>query len=146
MTASELPPVSDPDLVGTYPTVVSSGGGLVWDDVLEYRVWLHPERGAPDVDDGNDYFHAFASYEEAAQFAAQTAGAEEPLALVLQEEYLDEPEPGEYVHVTERRLTEWPTEFLRRPRRTARTIPDFLAPDAPANRLEILRGTAAPPG
>jgi hypothetical protein len=61
---------------------------------------------------------------------------------VLQEEYLDEPEPGQYEHVKERRLAEWPVEFLRRPRRTARTIPDFLAPDAPPNRLAILRGEA----
>jgi len=44
--------------------------------------------------------------------------------------------------VRERRVTEWPVEFLQRPRRTKRTIPDFLAPDAPPNRLEILRGQA----
>jgi hypothetical protein len=70
------------------------------------------------------------------------AGAEEPLALVLQEEYIEEPEPGQYVHVKERRVTEWPVEFLRRPKRTALTIPDFFAPDAPSNRLDILRGVA----
>ena len=57
-------------------------------------------------------------------------------------EYLDEPSPGAYRHVKEERVTEWPVVFLQRPRRTPRTIPDFLAPDAPANRLEILRGTA----
>jgi putative acetyltransferase len=140
MTRSEYPAVAAPELVGTYPAVVKSGGGLVWDAVLEYRVWLHPERGAPDLHDGNDYFEAFASYEEAADVATRTEGAEEPVALVLQQEYLDEPEPGRYEHVKERRLTEWPVEFLGRPRRTARTIPDFLAPDAPSNRLAILRG------
>jgi hypothetical protein len=140
MAHSQYPSVVNPELVGTHPAEVKAGGGLVWDAVLEYRVWLHPERGAPDLHDGNDYLHAFASYEEAADFAARTKGAEEPLALVLQEEYVDEPEPGRYEHVKERRLTEWPTEFLRRPRRTARTIPDFLSPDAPSNRLAILRG------
>jgi hypothetical protein len=31
-------------------------------------------------------------------------------------------------------------ELLRRPRRTANTIPDFLSPNAPPNRLDILRG------
>jgi hypothetical protein len=61
---------------------------------------------------------------------------------VLQEEYIDEPTPGEYVHVLDRRVTEWPAEFLRRPRRTDRTIPDFLTPDAPPNRLGIIRGLA----
>ena len=115
---------------------------MVWDAVLEYCVWLHPERGAPDLEDGSDYFEAFVSYEDAAEFATRTAGAEEPLALVLQDEYLTEPEPGLYVHVKEQRLTEWPVAFLRRPRRSARTILDFLAPDAPCNRLDILRGEA----
>lgn len=33
------PPVRDPDQVGTYPAAVCAGGGYVWDDVLEYRVW-----------------------------------------------------------------------------------------------------------
>jgi hypothetical protein len=41
-----------------------------------------------------------------------------------------------------RRITEWPVEFLSRPRRTRNTIPDFLSPNAPDNRLDILRGTA----
>jgi putative acetyltransferase len=142
MSVSDYPTVVDAELVGTYPAVAKAGGGLVWDAVLEYRVWLHPEQGAPDLDDGNDYLRAFPSYEQAAEFAARTPGAEEPLALVLQEEYIDEPESGRYAHVKERRVTEWPVEFLRRPRRTARTIPDFLAGDAPEDRLAVLRGEA----
>lgn len=139
----EFPPaVADPTQVGSYPALAKSGGGYVWDAVLEYRVWLHPERGAPDLDDGSDYFRAFASYAEAMGFSQTLAGADEPLALIVQEEYIDEPEAEQYAHVRERRITEWPVAFLRRPRRTAETIPRFLAHDAPANRLEILRGTA----
>ena len=88
------------------------------------------------------YYHAFATYTEALSFSQRTEGAEEPLALVRQIEYIDEPSPGEYRHVKEIRITEWPVEFLRRPRRTAKTIPDFLSPNAPANRLDILRGLA----
>ena len=65
-----------------------------------------------------------------------------PLALIRQLEYIAEDNPGEYRHVKEERITEWPVEFLRRPRRTQNTIPDFLAPNAPANRLDILRGLA----
>jgi putative acetyltransferase len=137
-----LPPVLDPDRVGTYPATAKAGGGYVWDAVLEYRVWCHPERGAPDEADGSDYFYAFSTGEEARAFSEATTGAEEPLALVLQREYLDEPEPGVYRHVKEERVTEWPVAFLGRPRRTADTIPAFLAPDAPANRLDILRGLA----
>ena len=138
----DLPPAVDASLVGTYPAAAKAGGGFVWDAVLEYRVWCHPEHGAPDEADGNDYFHAFADYVDALEFSEETVGAEEPLALVLQQEYIDEPEPGRYVHVKERRVTEWPVAFLRRPKRTPRTIPDFLAPDAPSNRLDILRGIA----
>lgn len=139
----QYPEVLDRSLVGTYPATAKAGGGYVWDAVLEYRVWCHPEEGAPDIDGGNDYYYAFASYEEAVVFAETTAGAEEPLALVLQEEHIAEQEVGHYVHIRERRVTEWPVEFLNRPRRTERTIPDFMAPDAPANRLDIIRGIAA---
>ncbi len=141
-----FPDAIDQALVGTYPASVHAGGGYVWDAVLEYRVWCHPEEGAPDEADGNDYYYPFATYQEALDFAAANPGTEEPLALVLQEEYIDEPESGRFVHVRKRRVTEWPVAFLRRPRRTDRTIPDFFAPDAPPNRLDILRGLAPAPG
>lgn len=127
-------------MVGKYPGFVKSGGGFVWDEVLEYRVWCHPEIGAPKLDDGNDYYYAFVTYEEALEFSKQNEGTEEPLALILQREHINEPEPGKYLHVKEERLTEWPVEFLSRPRRTEKTIPDFLSPNAPANKLDILRG------
>lgn len=134
------PSVVDPERVGTYPALANSGGGLVWDELLEYRVWCHPAQGAENQADGNDYFFASANYFEALAFSQRTIGAEEPLALVLQEEYIDEPETGHYTHVREPRITEWPVAFLSRPKRSKNTIPDFLAPDAPSNRLDILRG------
>jgi hypothetical protein len=133
------PSVLDRSRVGSYAASAKSGGGYVWDAVLEYRVWCHPERGAPDLANGSDYFYAFPTYSEAAGFSRRTLGAEDPLALVLQEEYIDEPEPGRYRHVKRRRMTEWPVAFLSRPRRTLSTIPAFMAPDAPSNRLDILR-------
>jgi hypothetical protein len=139
---TKYPEVKDLTMVGEYPTLVNSGGGYVWDDVLEYRVWCHPHDGAPDIDEGNDYYYPFATYEEALEFSENNAGSEEPLALILQEEHIDEPEPDNYVHVKEQRLTEWPIEFLQRPKRTSTTISDFLSPNAPTNRLEILRGQA----
>jgi hypothetical protein len=129
-----FPVVTDPALVGSYPARAKAGGGYVWDAVLEYRVWVPGEAG--------DSFHAFATYPEALAYSQCTPGAEEPLALVRQDEYIDEPEPGRYVHVKAVRVTEWPVAFLTRRRRTSRTIPDFLAPDAPPNRLDILRGAA----
>lgn len=124
---SQYPAVLDPNAVGDYPAHTNSGGGYVWDEVLEYRVWCHPERGAPDYGNGSDYYYVFASYEEALEFSRQAIGAEEPLALILQREYISEREPGRYIHVKAPRITEWPVEFLSRPRRTPETIPKFLS-------------------
>ena len=123
----QYPAVMDASLVGTYSALAKAGGGYVWDEVLEYRVWCHPERSASDDEDGSDYYYAFATYEEALACSEDTQGAEKPLALILQREYISEEEPGQYVHVKEERITEWPVVFLSRPRRTARTIPDFPA-------------------
>jgi hypothetical protein len=145
VTPDEYPAAIDPDAVGTYEYFVGTGG-YVWDAVLEYRVWCHPKSGE------DDFYYAFATHAEAAAFAddlrdsdVELAMVEEPLALVLQEEYLGEPEPGEFIHVRQRRAAEWTTDGLSRPRRTPRTIPDFLSPNAPANRLDILRGLAPAP-
>jgi hypothetical protein len=145
MNTPEYPDAVDPNLVGTYPASAYSGGGLVWDEVLEYRVWCHPERGATDLHEGSDYYYAFATYAAALDFSVKTQGAEAPLVLICQIEYISEPEPGTYVHVKEQRVTEWPVEFLQRPRRKANTIPDFLSAGAPPNRLDILRGIAPSP-
>ena len=142
MSENTYPDAIDPSAVGTYPAVAKAGGGYVWDEVLEYRVWCHPERGAPDEHDGNDYFEAFATYADALAFSQDTEGAEEPVALILQREHINEPSPGVYEHVRHERMTEWPPEFLTRPKRTDRTIPDFLSTSAPANRLDIIRGLA----
>ncbi len=139
---SSYPVATDPERVGSYPAIAGAGGGYVWDAVLEYRVWCHPERGAPDTADGSDYYYSFATYEQAVSFCRSMEGAEEPLALVLQEEHVNEPEPGRYEHIKELHQTESPVQFLWRPRRTSETIPDFLSPDAPANRLDIIRGLA----
>ena len=139
---TDYPKVKNPDSVGEYPGLVYAGGGYVWDDVLEYRVCCHYHDGASDAKDKGDFYYAFDTYETALEFSKNNKGCDEPLALVLQKEYISEPEPGKYIHVKSERLTEWPVAFLKRPRRTNNTIPDFLSPDAPANKLDILRGTA----
>jgi hypothetical protein len=142
MTRRRYPTAVKPERVGRYPALAKSGGGFVWDEVLEYRVWCHPEVGAEDLEDGSDYFHAFATYPKALAFAESTPGADAPIALIRQKEYINEAQPGVYVHVKKERVTEWPVEFLHRPKRDRHTIPDFFAADAPANRLDILRGLA----
>ena len=111
------PKVLDEKKVGNYPALAKAGGGYVWDEVLEYRVWCHPENGAEDLEEGNDYYYAFTNYEDAKKFADKNEGTEEPLALVLQREYIDEPENGRYIHKKEERITEWPVDFLSRPKR-----------------------------
>lgn len=126
------PKVKDPAMVGEYPALSKAGGGYVWDEVLEYRVWCHAE--------GDDYYYAFEDAETALECSREEVGAEAPLALILQREYISEPEPGKYIHVKEERITEWPLEFLSRPRRNESTIPDFMSPNAPENKLDIIRG------
>jgi hypothetical protein len=137
---SNYPKVKESSLVGTYPALVKSGGGYVWDAVLEYRVWCSPRNGAPDTEDGDDYYYVFDNYKDALTFSEESLGAEEPIALILQEEYIDESTVGEYKHIKEQRLTEWPVEFLSRPKRAPNTITDFFSPNAPTNRLDVLRG------
>ena len=131
---ASFPDVLDASLVGTYPALVKAWGGYVWDEVLEYRVWCCPLRGAEDLEDGSDYYYAFASYAEALEFSNQTDGADDPLALILQREFIDEPEPDNYIHVKEERIAEWPVTFLSRPRRNDQTIPDFLERRLPVSR------------
>ncbi|TQK69951.1 hypothetical protein FBY23_1718 [Nocardioides sp. SLBN-35] len=140
-----FPAAVDPEMVGKYPARAHAGGGYAWDEVLEYRVWCYLGRGTEDVADEDDYFYAFGTYEEAKAASARLVGAKEPLALVRQVEYIDETEAGDYRHVRQERVTEWPVEFLSRPNRDDRTIPEFLAVDAPPNRLAILRGEAPRP-
>ena len=95
---------------------------------------------AEDIEDGSDYYYVFASYEEAKNFSETHDGTEEPIALVLQREYIDEPETGKYEHVKEERITKWLVDWLSRPQRTERTIPDFFSAAPSSNRRDILRG------
>ena len=78
------PKVKDINEIGNYPALVKAGGGYVWDEVLEYRVWCHPEDGAEDLENGDDYFYVFAEYNDSLEFSKKTKGAEEPIALILQ--------------------------------------------------------------
>lgn len=142
MDPESFPKVQNKAKVGTYSALAYAGGGYVWDEVLEYRVWCCPVLGAEDIDDGSDYYFAFDNFGAALVFSEQKVGAALPIALILQREYIDEPEPGHYLHIKEERIAEWPTDLLSRPRRTKSTIPKFLSVDAPKNKLDIIRGKA----
>lgn len=120
------PSADDPSRVGQWPALTKSGAGHFYDHVLEYRVWVHPELGGPDEFDGEDYFYAFATHEEAAEFSSKTPGAEAPLVLVRQLEWIDEPKPGEFIHEKSARITEWQPEWLASSRRKPNSIEQFL--------------------
>jgi putative acetyltransferase len=123
---SAHPAAIDPDLVGEYPAMTKSGGGYFYDDVLEYRVWVHPHAGGEDLHDGDDYYYAFVTFEDAAAFSRETPGAEQPLVLVRQLESINEPTPGVFEHHTEARITEWRVEWLADCKRSESSIRDFL--------------------
>ena len=126
------PDAIDPSLVGEYPALAKSGAGYFFDEVLEYRVWCHPERGAPDEFDGEDYYYAFATHAEALAFSTNCPGTETPLALVRQREWIDEPEPGQFIHMQTERITEWQPEWLEDGPRKPGDIEAFIARRAPA--------------
>lgn len=138
---SNYPTAKDPKKIGTYPAHAKSGGGYFFDEVLEYRVWVHPERGAEDLFEGEDYYYYFATYEEALDFSEKTKGAEQPLALVLQKEYIDEPEPGVFIHIKKKRVTEWLPEWLidGQHKRSADLIKKKLAENAKKQQSYVPR-------
>jgi hypothetical protein len=129
--ASAYPLAVDPNLVGKYPSEAKSGGGYFYDDVLEYRVWLNPDRGAERLNGGSDYYEAFAQYERAEQFSRANKGAEEPLVLVRQIEWVNEPEPGHYVPEKTERITEWQVRWLAGSKRTSDSVQEFMKHPSP---------------
>jgi hypothetical protein len=117
-----LPDAVSPEKVGSYPVLTKSGGGYFYDEVLEYRVWLHLQ----DNGSGDDCYHAFSTFEEAVKYSQSHKGAEEPLVLVLQKEFIDEVQPGKYKHIKKERITEWSPEWLPTSKRNRNSISDFL--------------------
>jgi len=55
---------------------------------------------------------AFAQYESAEAFSEATHGAEAPIVLVRQLEWIDEPKHGHFIPVREERMTEWQIQWL----------------------------------
>lgn len=116
-----FPDAINPALVGEYPATAGAGGGYFSDEVLEYRAWCHPDP----AEDGSDYYYAFATHAEALACAAEEPGAEEPLVLIRQYEWVREP-PGRYLHERGERVAEWRVEWLARGPRQPGAIEAFL--------------------
>lgn len=73
------------------------------------------------------YFFAFAEYKNALAFSQKTKGAEEPLVLIRQYQWIDEPSPGKYQVKQGERITEWQVAWLRGTKRGPNSISEFLA-------------------
>jgi hypothetical protein len=123
---SSQPLAAKTELVGTYPGLTKSGAGYFYDEVLEYRVWMHPEKGAAHLAGNEDYFAAFANYESALAYSRATKGAEPPLVLVRQVESINEPSPGKFEWDKTERLTEWKPDWLKGSLRKPDSIQQFL--------------------
>lgn len=124
---SQYPSATIPAKVGQYKGPSKSGAGYFYDQVLEYRVWLHPENGAEPLAGDQDYFAAFAQYEPALKFSKTRPGAEPLLALIRQIESINEPTPGVFEWTKEERITEWKVEWLIGHHRESDSIPKFLS-------------------
>lgn len=123
---SEYPIAVNSKKVGSYPALTKSGGGYFWDEVLVYRVWLHPELGAKKLYGNDDYFYSFPTYESALNFKDNNKGSEDPLVLILQKEWIDEPQPKEYIHKKGKRITEWQVVWLKGSKREKDSIISFI--------------------
>lgn len=124
--SSAYPVAVDSKRVGSYPVDTHSGAGYFYDDVLEYRVWFNPKKGAKPLNGSSDYFVAFAQYESADAVSRSTSGAEEPIVLVRQLEWINEPERGRFLPEIRERITEWQVHWLAGNKRGANSIQEFL--------------------
>ena len=127
----KYPIAIDLDIVGEYDEAAYAGGGYFFDEVLEYRVWCYPDANALDADGyplnvTNEYYRAFATYEQALAFADNTLHSRTPVALVRQFEWIDQPSRGVYIHNKGERITEWQANWLARGARQADDINEFL--------------------
>ncbi len=120
VASSKYPVAVDPGRVGSHPALTKSGAGYFYDEVLEYRVWMKPAGG------GDSFYRAFASYETALQFSKKTPRSKEPLVLVRQLEWIDEPKSGDFHACSGERITEWQVEWLSGSKRSKDSIARFL--------------------
>jgi hypothetical protein len=129
---SAYPLATDPGRVGTYPARTPQGPGYFYDEVLEYRVWLNPQRGALPRNGASDYVMTFAQYESAEKSSQHTVGAEEPLVLVRQYEWIDELEFKKYFARKGEGITEWQVQWLADGKRNPNSIEEFMKHPRPA--------------
>lgn len=124
--SSAYPVAANPAKVGRFPAQGKSGAGYFYDDVLEYRVWLHPHDGARKLNGNDVYYRAFAQYEQALEYSRGAKGSEEPLVLIRQLKYVNEPKPGVFEVIEEERIAEWRVQWLANSKRLPGSIERFM--------------------
>jgi hypothetical protein len=153
---SSYPTAIDSSKVGHYQRRCKTGAGLVWDEVLEYRVWesksvrvnsyneaafLRFVQSSPADACNNKHgfpdFKAFSTYEEALAFYnADKKKYHIPMALILQKEYINEPQEGVYEHIKRERIAEWQAEWLKGSKREEGTIQRILKEKQHTQQIE----------
>jgi hypothetical protein len=83
-----------------------------------------------DFDEG-DYYYAFETYEEALACAEEVPGAKEPLVLIRQWEWINEPESEKFIHEKRERIAEWRVRWLERGPRRPGEIEAFIKAKTP---------------
>ena len=116
----DYPEVINTKLVGSYPEQSYSGGGLVYDDVLEYRVWVKSNTSKGD----NIWVRSYSSFDEANKYNNRIKNRKNIkythiVALVKQKKWYKLNDDGEYKHnennyeiVKSNRITEWDINWL----------------------------------
>ena len=105
-TSRQFPSAAHPEKIGEYDLLCKSGGGMLYKEVLEYRVWDHGT-------DGDDECYSFADYDEAQRFSDDGEEREPPLVLVLQNPWLTWNESKhDYELIYEDRIAEWQVKWL----------------------------------
>jgi len=126
MLQSKYPVTKEPNNVGNHPLLVHSGGGYLYDAVLEYRVWSKSEDGQP-------ICHSFGTYNDAKKFSKKIPGAEKvPVVLVLQKQYIEDTKDGKYKLINKERLAEWKVEWLKNNIRSKKNIKKYINIDEQA--------------
>jgi hypothetical protein len=121
---SKYPVAVDYSMVGKYPMLTGSGGGYVWSEILEYRVFSR-------VDDNDDVgMYTFNTYEQAEQYAKtlpKYSDYPHLTVLIKQNQYIQPPDSsnGKPTLKKEERITEW--------------MPQWLTPDRKETKANVSR-------
>jgi len=124
----EYPAASNPEMVGKYEAMCFAGGGLFWDEVLEYRVWIKRPGNSPQFIACPTFELAQHIHDNPREHGIEPGEyPEKPLVLIKQLEWINEPSPGSFQRKSGERIAEWRPEWLEGKKREPDTIDKFMA-------------------